>query len=72
MTIPVTLLTGAAPGLAGVPGPADGVDEIEPFDRVGKITHEVSAAELAIGGEFESEFFLHRENSTNLLVLERL
>ena len=44
----------------------------EPFDCIGKITHEVPAAELAISGEFESEFFLHRENSTYLLVLENL
>ena len=37
--------------LAGVPGPADGVAEIEPFDCIGKITHEVPAAELARDGE---------------------
>ena len=58
--------------LAGVPGPAAGVAKVEPFDRIGKIAHEVPAAELAIGGDFKCEFSLHSENSTNLLVLESL
>jgi hypothetical protein len=58
--------------LASIPGPPDSVAEVEPFDRVCKITHKVPAAELAIGGDFKSDFFLSCENSTNLLILEGL
>jgi|SRR5580693_1289438 hypothetical protein len=47
-----------------------GVAEVEAFDGVGEIAHEIAAAKFAIGENLETEFFLFGEDTLDVLVFE--
>jgi hypothetical protein len=55
---------------ATFPGTRRGVAEVEAIDGVGKIAHEIAAAQFAIGRQFETEFFLLVDNSPNVEIFE--
>ena len=61
---------GSRSGIAGVPASRDGVAEIEAFDGVGEVAHEIAAAQFSIGENLEAEFLLFCENAEDVLVLE--
>ena len=56
--------------LAGFPGARDGVAEVEAFDGVGEIAHEIAAAKFAVGEDFEAEFFLLGQDALDLAILD--
>jgi hypothetical protein len=57
-------------GLACLPRTRHGIGEIEAFDGVGEIAHEVAAAQFAVGGNFEAELFLFGEDAADVLIFE--
>ena len=56
--------------VAGIPVSGDGVAEVEAFDSVREVAHEVAAAQFAVGENFEAEFLLLREHAEDVLILE--
>src|SRR5207249_2297131 len=55
-----------------VPGTRDGVGEIETFDGVGEVAHEVAAAQFAVGADLEAEFLLPGEHPRDVAVFDGL
>ena len=70
VTMPVTLLTGASLAWPAFQERADGVAQVEAFDGVGEVAHEIAAAEFAVGENFEAEIFLLGEDALDLAVFD--
>jgi len=70
VTIPCDAADGSDSFVSRFPGSGDGIAEVEAFDRVREIAHEVPAAQFSIGEDLEAEFFLFGEDAPDVLVLE--
>jgi hypothetical protein len=55
-----------------VPVSPDRISQVEALDRVRKIAHEISAAELTIRGSLKSQLFLFGENPLDRFVFYSL
>ncbi len=58
-------------GAPALPGPGHLVPEVEAFDSVCKIAHEVAPAQLAVGEDLEPQLFLPGENAQDVTVFDR-
>src|SRR5580658_9107666 len=56
--------------ITGVPITSNGVAEVETFDGVGEVAHEIAAAEFAVGEDVKAKFFLLREDAEDMVVFE--
>ena len=56
--------------LAGLPRARDSVAEIESFDGVREIAHEIAPPQFAVGENLESKFLLLGEHAPDILILE--
>src|SRR5580700_4059108 len=56
--------------VSSAPVPRDGIAEIETFDGIGEVAHEIATAQLAVSEDFEAEFFLFCEDTQDVLILE--
>ena len=56
---------------AGFPRPRHRIAQVEAFDGIGEIAHEIAAAKFAIGEDLETEFLLLREHAQYVPVLDR-
>jgi len=57
-----------AAGVCGAPTAGPAIGEVELFDRVREIAHEVAAPEFAVRGDLESEFLLSDEHAKDCCV----
>src|SRR5438445_197282 len=57
--------------MPGLPRSRHSATQIEPFDGIRKVAHEISPSQLAVGKNVEAEIFLPIQHVANVFVFKR-